>query len=426
LVTATGIVVLWPVLDSNYLGLASPWARTTTALGLGLDVAAFAVTLAIVHDRLGTGAPAPAPEARPPARRALVRTRPSTEEDATAGPRFGRRAVLAGGVGLLAAAASAGMADVLYRRATFGAFGYDGLMVRGPHTQPITPNDEFYCVTKNLIDPSVSASVWRLRISGLVARPMELDLDGLRALPAVTQLQTLECISNGIGAGLMSNAEWVGVPMPMLLAAARPTSSVRRVVMRGADGFVHTVSMDRAMDPTTIVAFTMNGQPLPRRHGYPARALVPGAYGEVSVKWIESIELTDAPVQGYYERQGWRPYDVQTVSRFDRPSSDQTISLTRTPAVSVGGVAFAGDRGISRVEWSDDGGATWSLGRITYAPSRLTWSLWEASWSPSAPGPYRLVVRAVDGTGVTQPAERRGVVPSGAAGWHAINVTVRA
>ena len=169
----------------------------------------------------------------------------------------------------------------------------------------------------------------------------------------------------------------------------------------------------------------MNGEPLPRRHGYPARVLVPGTYGEVSVKWVDGIELSAAPVQGYYERQGWKPYFVQTTSRFDRPVAGTTISLATTPVVSLGGVAFAGDRGISKVEWSADGGSSWRPCRITYAPSRIAWSLWEATWSPPGPGAYRLVVRATDGDGSLQTSDRRGVVPAGAAGWHSVAVTVR-
>ncbi len=417
-----GLVLLWPVLDSNYIGLPSPWARIVASIGLALDIGAFAAAFLTARHLLGAGRGQSVPGAR--GRRVLARTRPTTNGD-EGQPRFGRRAVLLGGAGMLAAGASFGLADVLYRRATFGAFGYDGLMVRGPRTEPITPTDDFYVVTKNLIDPRVSSSVWRLRIDGLVADPMEFDLDALRSLPRVTQVQTLECISNGVGAGLMSNAEWVGVSMGTLLAAALPRSGVERVVMRGADGFVHTVSMDRAMDPSTIVAYEMNGGPLPHRHGYPARVLVPGAYGEVSVKWIEGVELSAAPVEGYYERQGWRAYVVQTTSRFDRPAAGQAVSLARTPTVSVGGVAYAGDRGISRVEWSADGGTTWSPAHITYAPSRIAWSLWEAVWSPTSVGDHRLVVRAIDGDGVVQPGKRHGVVPSGAAGWHAVSVSVR-
>src|SRR5207249_5728919 len=123
-------------------------------------------------------------------------------------------------------------------------------------------------------------------------------------------------------------------------------------------------SLGRAMRPDTLVAYEMNGVPLPPRHGYPARILVPGTYGEVNVKWIDRIELTDRSVQGYYERQGWRPGTVRTMSRIDRPPRDVPISLARTASVPVGGVAFAGDRGISRVEVTADAGLTWQQATI--------------------------------------------------------------
>jgi DMSO/TMAO reductase YedYZ molybdopterin-dependent catalytic subunit len=424
--TIAGAALLWPVADSNYVGLPSPWARITTILGLVLEVGVFVAVLLWAYGSLS----APARTDQPASAAAIV---PRTErpdrasvEPGRGAPTLARRTVLVGGACLALAAAGGALARAAYRRATFGAFGYDGLSVRGPRTAPITPNDAFYCVTKNLIDPRVSASVWRLRVDGLVARPMTLRFDDLLALPRVEQIQTLECISNGVGGGLMSNAAWSGVTLRTLIDAAVPRPGVERVVLRGADGYVHSLSMERALDPSTIVAYAMNGRPLPDRHGYPARVLVPGTYGEVSVKWIGSIELSHTAVEGYYERQGWKPYFVQTSSRFDRPTAGSTISLARTPAVPLGGVAFAGDRGISAVEWSADGGESWVPARITYGPSKIAWSLWEATWSPSGPGTYRLVVRATDGTGAVQPSDAHGVVPAGATGVHAVSVTVTA
>jgi DMSO/TMAO reductase YedYZ molybdopterin-dependent catalytic subunit len=412
------VLLLWPVLASNYVGLSFPWDRTVSAIGLGVAIGVFVAVL-------------------PPAYRALAPRRSSdvpesvsdkgTEPPREAAPadvnRIRRRTIILGGLAVLVGAVAAGIADALYRRATFGANGYDGLSVRGPRTSPITPNDEFYCVTKNLIDPRVDASLWRLRVIGMVERPAALTYGDLRALPQSRQLQTLECISNRVGAGLMSNAEWTGVPLRSLIEAARPDPAARRVAMHAADGYVHTVSLDKALEPTTIVAYLMNGQALPDRHGYPARVLVPGTYGEVSVKWVNAIELTDEPVEGYYERQGWRPYLVQTTSRFDRPMTGQSIALADTPTVPIGGVAFAGDRGISAVEWSD-GGRTWRSARITYAPTKLTWALWDATWTPPRTGTFMLVVRATDGEGHVQPSTEHGAVPAGASGWHRVRVTV--
>jgi DMSO/TMAO reductase YedYZ molybdopterin-dependent catalytic subunit len=258
----------------------------------------------------------------------------------------------------------------------------------------------------------------------MVERPRTYRFEELSAHSVVTQLQTLECISNSVGGGLMSNAVWRGVPLRALIEPARPRPGVKQVVFHAADGYVHAVSLGKAMDPTTLVAYEMNGVPLPDRHGYPARLLVPGTYGEVSVKWVDRIELVGEPVEGYYERQGWRPWFVHTTSRFDRPISGQSLSLVREPAVDLGGVAFAGDRGISKVEVSVDDRRTWQETAIDYQASPLSWSLWSYQWRPSNPGDYMLAVRATDGTGALQVSKRRGVAPSGATGLHTISVHV--
>src|SRR5205085_10906424 len=165
---------------------------------------------------------------------------------------------------------------------------------------------------------------------------------------------------------------------------------VRRVVMHASDGYVHTVSMEKALEPTTLVAYLMNGRPLPLRHGYPARVLVPGTYGEVNVKWVDRIELSSEPLEGYYERQGWKPYFVNTMSRIDSPRADQRISLGRPPVVDMAGGAFAGERGISRVEVRTSDVGAWRPALIVYAPSPLAWTLWRFEWRPPGPGRFAL------------------------------------
>ncbi len=416
-VTAGALAVVWalmlvllkPVLASNYRGLPPGPAAFASALGLLVSLAAYGATVLVAFRILTDGAAA----------------KTAAEQEIPAGRPQSRRAVLVGGVSLAAAGLAGGLAGFLYRRATFGAFGYDGLQLRGARTQPVTPNDRFYVVTKNLIDPRVADGPWRLQVRGLVERARSYSLDQLAALPSVRQEQTLECISNGVGGGLISNAVWTGVPLRALLGAAGPERGVERVVIHGADGYVHTISMDKAMEPTTIVAYLMNRAPLPDRHGYPARMLVPGTYGEVSVKWVDRIELVDRAVEGYYERQGWRPYFVNTMSRFDSPTDDQVASVRSSPTVPLRGVAFAGDRGISAVEFSADDGRTWTPGALDYAPSPLAWALWSGSWTSPGPGRHVLQVRATDGQGDIQAAKRRGVVPSGATGYDRVTVVVR-
>jgi DMSO/TMAO reductase YedYZ molybdopterin-dependent catalytic subunit len=288
---------------------------------------------------------------------------------------------------------------------------------------PITPNRDFYVVTKNLVDPRVLGSVWRLRVGGLVDRPYELTASDLAAMPRVEREATLECISNGVGYGLLSNAVWGGVTMGSLLDRASPLGAARWVNLRAADGYTHSLALERARRPATLVADTMNGEPLPDLHGFPARAIVPGTYGEVNVKWLTELDLTDQPVAGYYELQGWRPDFVQTMSRIDDPAKGAVISLAASPLVTLRGVAFSGDRGISSVEISWEAGR-WRAARIDYHPSPNAWALWSFDWRPPGPGRYLVQARATDGGGTPQEAEPMGTVPAGATGYHTRQIVV--
>ena len=182
------------------------------------------------------------------------------------------------------------------------------------------------------------------------------------------------------------------------------------------------------MEPTTLLAYEMNGVELPDRHGYPLRVIVPGYFGEKHVKWLTRIELTDAEAKGFYESQGWGPdFIVPTRSRFDVPDNWSSVSLGKlTAPIEVKGIAFGGDRGISRVELSFDGGNSWRDAEIYYAGGDLSWSLWRAEWMPDSAGDYMLVVRATDGDGDVQEWEEDRGPFSGVAGLHSIGVRVTA
>jgi len=328
-----------------------------------------------------------------------------------------RRELVVGAAAGAFALGSGGLVEVLRRRSTFG---YDGLEVLGANVQRITPNDEFYVVTKNLIDPRVVRERWRLELSGLVGNPVTLDFDDVSNLKVVEQETTLECISNGVGAGLISNAVWRGVPLRELIGEARPESGARRVFFHAADGFTHSTSLEKALEPTTLLAFEMNGDPLPDRHGSPARLIVPGAYGELSVKWIDRIEVIDENREGYYEKQGWKAERAHTMSRIDVPAENGAVR----GQTEIRGIAFAGDRGISKVEVSVDGAGSWREAEIDYHPSRLTWAHWSFAWNPARPGAHELVVRATDGEGEPQSTKKESSVPDGATGLHRVPVRV--
>lgn len=319
------LILLWPVLDANYRGLPASAATAATAAGLLMSYAIYGVLLTWVHGLL-----TPAPDVRAPVHPVSIT----------------RRAFLAGGLGVGLAVASGGVLSQLRRLAVLS---YDGLEYRGPNLQPVVPNSQFYIVTKNVADPEILRSRWRLDVTGAFDRPRAYRYEELIALPAVTQETTLECISNGIGGGLMSNAIWHGVPLRDLLAAVGMKPSISRVVLHAVDGDVDTIPLEKALEATTIIAYAMNAEPLPHRHGYPARLVVPGRYGEKSVKWLTRIEPVTHLVRGYYEQQGWGPtWEIQTISRFDTPTDGAVVGRSASPdgSVRLAGTAFAGDRGI--------------------------------------------------------------------------------
>lgn len=409
------VVTLWPNLGTSAIGLPDAPARAATMIGLLIAFGLYAALVAFAaferaertHRRAAIDGASPvAPQ--------------STRRGGEGGRLLRRRTVLLGGV---AATAALGSAELLRRLSDSATFSYDGLQVQGPDISPITPNDRFYVVTKNVVDPDVQAQLWGLEISGAVDRPTVLSLNELMALPAVDQETTLMCISNPLGGGLMSNAVWTGVPLPVLLSAAGVRSNAVEVVCRSVDGYSDTFAVAKALEPTTLVAYRMNGQPLPRRHGYPVRLLVPGLYGEKSVKWLSRVEVADREVAGFYETQGWGPdFQIPTRSRFTRPDLRNPLSVGQT--VLLGGTAFAGDRGVQRVEVTVDGGVTWQPARLDYPGSRLSWALWSYEWHATTAGDIRLAVRATDGTGAVQPADPRPIVPEGARGHHVVTARV--
>ena len=195
--------------------------------------------------------------------------------------------------------------------------------------------------------------------------------------------------------------------------------------MHAADGYTDTVALEKAMDPTTLVVYEMNGEPLPERHGYPARVIVPGLFGKNNVKWITRIELANVDVRGFYEQQGWGPsFVVPTTSRFDAPVHGQTLHVSEGTAVLLKGIAYAGARGVNGVEVSVDNTQTWHTAQLDYQGAPMAWVFWSYEWRPMQPGAYVLVVRATDGTGTLQTAMDRSFAPEGATGYHYMTVRV--
>ncbi|HET6748945.1 MAG TPA: molybdopterin-dependent oxidoreductase, partial [Actinomycetes bacterium] len=178
----------------------------------------------------------------------------------------------------------------------------------------------------------------------------------------------------------------------------------------------------KALEPTTVVAYGMNGRSLPRAHGYPARIIVPGIYGMKNVKWLQRIEVVGYDYRGYWQRaDGWdNVAEVKTASRIDVPA--ELSAVDGGGGVVVAGVAWAGDRGVRRVEVSADDGRTWAPAVLRRELAAAAWRQWRLPWRPGGAGRVVLRVRAVDGHGVLQTAEQRPPLPSGASGYDQVDV----
>lgn len=287
----------------------------------------------------------------------------------------------------------------------------------------VTPVQNFYLVSKNFGDPIVASQGWRLSVGGLVDRPLKLSLSDLRGLPSVTQYVTLECISNDVGGPLMSTGSFTGVPLRDLVAMASPQADGSWAAFKARDGYAESLPMTLIQGtPEILVAYDLDGAPLPNSHGFPARMLIPGHYGMKGPKWLDSIELVNHESGGYWEQQGWdHNAVVKTTSRFDVPRDGEIVKLG---SVALYGVAFAGTRGISKVEYSIDAGRTWSPADFKPALSQLTWVVWSATWSPLVEGAYKLQVRATDGGGAIQDSNSAPSYPAGATGYHTIGIAV--
>jgi DMSO/TMAO reductase YedYZ molybdopterin-dependent catalytic subunit len=293
----------------------------------------------------------------------------------------------------------------------------------GGLTPEVTPNRLHYTVDESIIDPNIDSRSWRLRVDGLVGRPIELGYDELLAMPAIEQYVTLQCISNVVGGDLVGTAKWTGVPLRAVLERAGGISPrAVRVAFHAVGGYTDSLPLAKALDPATVVAYGMNDRSLPTAHGYPARIIVPGIYGMKNVKWLERIEVVDYDYRGYWQRSdGWDNIaEIKTASRIDVPAELSAVD----GEIVVAGVAWAGDRHIRRVEVSADDGRTWTPAVLRRELAPAAWRQWRLPWRPSGAGRVVLRVRAVDGPGDLQLAQEQPPHPSGASGYDQVDVIV--
>jgi DMSO/TMAO reductase YedYZ molybdopterin-dependent catalytic subunit len=302
----------------------------------------------------------------------------------------------------------------------------------------ITPLDRFY-VRCHMPVPTVDASTWTLKVEGEVASPLSLSLDELKKLPATTVTMTLECAGNGRSffepavagiqweKGAVGTARWTGVRLAEILKRAGTKPSGVNVVMAAADRppgtmppFVRQVPIAKATHPDTIVAYAMNGEPIPVPHGAPVRAIIPGWEGAYSVKWLTALTVIDKEFDGFWVASGYRyptkrvapggtvdPKDTEPLkglvvkSLITQPTEGQ---IFKPGAMTVAGFAWAGENDITKVDISIDHGVSWQTAKLVGEQARYSWRRFELSINASKPESMLVLSRATDSRGNVQPA----------------------
>lgn len=286
-----------------------------------------------------------------------------------------------------------------------------------------TSNSSFYRVDTALTLPVIPLDDWRLTVDGDVADPYSLSFDELLDLPMIERDITLTCVSNEVGGQYVGAARWLGVPLADLLDRAGVGDGADQILSTAVDGFTLSTPLVVALDGRdAIVAVGMNGEPLPLEHGFPARLVTPGLYGFVgATKWLTRLTLTTyAEEEAYWTERGWATdAPIKVSSRIDTPRPLSTIDAGRTV---IGGVAWAQQRGITRVEVRVDGGA-WQEARLGPDAGIDYWRQWYLPWD-ATPGRHALAVRATSGEGEVQTGVRTTPFPSGSSGIQEIVVTV--
>jgi DMSO/TMAO reductase YedYZ molybdopterin-dependent catalytic subunit len=290
-------------------------------------------------------------------------------------------------------------------------------------TPIVVPNEDFYRIDTALLVPNIDRDGWRLRIHGMVDREVTLSYEDLVGLEIIEQYVTIACVSNSVGGDLIGNALWTGVRLRDVLELADVQAGATQLVGRSGDGWTAGMPTAWIMDPERepMIALAMNGEPLPRQHGYPARLIVPGLYGYVSAtKWLTELELTTMEAfDGYWVPLGWsKEAPILTQSRIDRPRRSQKVDAGR---YTFAGMAWAVDRGIAGVEVQVDDGE-WHQAQLSPPISEATWIQWRVDIDVAV-GDHHARVRATDATGETQTEVVTRADPSGARGWHEIPFT---
>ncbi|MGJ7442600.1 molybdopterin-dependent oxidoreductase [Aquipuribacter sp. MA13-6] len=287
-----------------------------------------------------------------------------------------------------------------------------------------TPNADFYRVDTALTVPQVPAEDWVVRVHGLVERPLELDWAALTTRFEVVDREiTLVCVSNPVGGDLAGNAVWRGIRLADVLAEAGVDPRADMLLSTSVDGWTASTPLAALLDTDDpLLAFAMNGEPLPFEHGFPVRMVVPGLYGYVSAtKWVVDLEVTTfTEDEAYWTPRGYAAEaPVKVASRIELPASFEQLA---TGPVVVAGTAWHPGVGIDVVEVQVDDG-DWQPAELGEVPGPTTWRQWRYEWA-AEPGQHTLRVRATDADGEVQTDERAEIAPDGSSGWHSVVVTV--
>ena len=327
----------------------------------------------------------------------------------------------------------------------------------------LTPNDRFF-VRSHFGPPNVDAPAfdrWRLTVKGLVKDALTLSLKDLRQFEEVTLTAVLQCSGNGRShyrphapgvqwdRGAVGNAQWTGVRLCDLLERAGLKPQGLHVQFQGADRplattvpqFIRSIPLPKALHPDTILAYAMNGRPLPLLHGAPLRVITPGWMAESCIKWLNEISVRADESPGYYMQQAYRIPETSIRFNSGLPGSAMVPvermpvkSLIAMPAdgetvrpgpVTIQGVAWAGETTVAKVEVSCDGGRSWDAARLLGEEHPHAWRQWQYIWTAGQPGPVAIACRATDAQGDQQPAMSPWN-PGGFLwnGWHRVLVTV--
>ena len=298
-----------------------------------------------------------------------------------------------------------------------------GVRVDVDGVQPwMTPATDFYLIDTAFSRPVLLAEDWSLRIHGMVDREIVLTYNDLIAREGVEAWITLNCVSNVVGGELIGNAWWSGALLGPILAEAGVQDGADAVLQTSVDGWNCATPLEALTDGRdAMLAVAMNGEPLPREHGYPVRVVVPGLYGYVSgTKWVVDMELTTFDrVDAYWTQRGWGELGpVKMASKVEVPANGSEVAAGE---VVVAGTAWIQHTGISAVDVQVDGGP-WTTAELGEAASVDTWVQWCATVDLD-PGEHVVTVRATDADGNVQTSAVADVLPDGATGWHSVTFT---